>query len=135
MDVKQCGNQSPPFPLSECVSLLITASTPHCHSCLFNFPKWPLPSLAGMLTFYPDSKHRTSVNPSAAPPSPPQTWLCTREWKMGRMKEEKRKEKQVLEAVNRFSWAGCFTRFLGDLHHSFFHLSLLEIHIQKDLNE
>lgn len=34
---------------------------------LIQFPKMAAPILAGMLTFYPDSKHRTSVNPSAAP--------------------------------------------------------------------
>lgn len=74
MSVKmfQAFSTSPLYPLGQPhkpdshMLLIITGSTPR-HSCLFNFPKWPLPSLAGIVTFYPDSKRRTSVNPRAAP--------------------------------------------------------------------
>jgi len=45
--------------------VIITGSTPR-HSCFFDFLTRLLPSLASMVTFCPDSKHRTSVNPSAA---------------------------------------------------------------------
>lgn len=71
--------------------LIITGSTPP-HSCLSNFPKWPLPSLAGMVTFYPDSKHRTSVNPSAAP-------RLSHVRRDGKREEEKEEKKQVPEPV------------------------------------
>lgn len=74
-----------------------TGTAPH-HSCLFNLPKWPLPSVAGIVTFYPDSKHRTSVNPSVAA-------RLSHVWRNGK---GGKKEKQVPDpvwAVNRwFPW-------------------------------
>lgn len=48
-------------------SFCSSSSDPHLATAAYSIsPKWPLPSLAGVLTFYPDSEHRTSVDPRAA---------------------------------------------------------------------
>lgn len=119
-----------PHRNSQSHTVVLLRSTPH-HSCLFNFPKWLLPSIAGIVTFYPDSKHRTSVNPSAA----------------SRLSHVRRKKKQVpgpVRAVKHrfpgidwymiFSIWDYFTRFwdfvFTDLLFTFFfHLCLPKMHL------
>lgn len=94
---------------SSCMLVIITGSTPH-HSCFSNFPKWPLPSLAGMSTFYPDSRHRTSVNPSSTAPR-----LSHVRGDGKREEEEEEKKKQVQEPVRAVNlW---FPRLDCDLFH------------------